>query len=223
MKHDCSASAGRPSIGALHHQRSTRMENRCLIETSTRTASPPFGAEVGGDGAHHGSTQGGHQRDGQPVPTRQQATEDGDARSVRQAARLHPPPRRVAGAHVGQTVFERRDGELVKIVLGQRRQRRQSRRIYNGQVFAALRKIWYLFGCLCGKRLVAVLRTQLPVLEQFGELAVDPRHAPEAHPHQRRHHRPAAAHRASQTADSAMLKGEVVFLLMRWTHRYVVH
>ncbi len=74
----------------------------------------------------------------------------------------------------GKTVFERRDGELVKIVVGQRRRRRQSRRIYDEQVLAALRKIWYLFGCLCGKRLVAVLRTQLPVLEKFGELAVDP-------------------------------------------------
>ena len=74
----------------------------------------------------------------------------------------------------GKTVFERRDGELVKIVVGQRRPRRQSRRIYDEQVLAALRKIWYLFGCLCGKRLVAVLRTQLPVLEKFGELAVDP-------------------------------------------------
>ena len=73
----------------------------------------------------------------------------------------------------GTTVFERRDGELVRIVVGQRRPRRQSRRIYDEQVLCALRKIWYLFGCLCGKRLVAVLRTQLPVLEKFGELAVD--------------------------------------------------
>ena len=73
----------------------------------------------------------------------------------------------------GKTVFERRNGELVKIVVGQRRPRRQSRRIYDEQVLAALRKIWYLFGCLCGKRLVAVLRTQVPVLEKFGELALD--------------------------------------------------
>ena len=74
----------------------------------------------------------------------------------------------------GKTVFDRRDGELVKIVVGQRRRRRQSRRLYDEQVLAALTKVWYLFGCLCGKRLVAVLRTQLPVLEKFGELAVDP-------------------------------------------------
>ena len=131
-------------------------------------------AEVGGDGAYHGSTQGGHQRDGQPIPTRQQATEGGDARSVRQAARLH---RNHAGWLLrmwGKTVFERRDGELVKIVVGQRRPRRQSRRIYDEQVLAALRKIWYPFGCLCGKRLVAVLRTQLPVLESWRSMANSP-------------------------------------------------
>ena len=74
----------------------------------------------------------------------------------------------------GKTVFERRDGELVKIVVGQRLPRRRSSRVYDEQVAAALKKVWYLFGCLCGKRLVAVLRTQLPVLEKFGELALDP-------------------------------------------------
>ena len=74
----------------------------------------------------------------------------------------------------GTTVVERRDGELVKIVVGQRQKRRRSPRVYDEQVVAALKKVWYLFGCLCGKRLVAVLRTQLSVLEKFGELALDP-------------------------------------------------
>ena len=94
-----------------------------------------------------------------------------------QFVKLHGCTRHHAGWVLrmwGKTVFERRDGELVKIVVGQRRPRRQSRRIYDDQVLAALRKIWYLFGCLCGKRLVAVLRTQVPVLEKFGELSLDP-------------------------------------------------
>ncbi len=94
-----------------------------------------------------------------------------------QFVKLHGCTRHHAGWLLrmwGKTVFERRDGELVKIVVGQRRPRRRGRRIYDEQVLAALKKIWYLFGCLCGKRLVAVLRTQLPVLEKFGELAVDP-------------------------------------------------
>ena len=94
-----------------------------------------------------------------------------------QFVKLHGCTRHHAGWVLrmwGKTVFERRDGELVKIVVGQRRPRRQSRRIYDDQVLAALRKIWYLFGCLCGKRLVAVLRTQVAVLEKFGELSLDP-------------------------------------------------
>ena len=63
---------------------------------------PTIGAEVAEDGAHHGPTQGAHQADGRPVPARQQTTEDGDARRVRRTARLHPPPRRVGAADVGQ-------------------------------------------------------------------------------------------------------------------------
>ena len=74
----------------------------------------------------------------------------------------------------GTTVVERRGGEVVRIVVGQRQKRRRSPRVYDEQVVAALKKVWYLFGCLCGKRLVAVLRTQLSVLEKFGELALDP-------------------------------------------------
>ena len=95
----------------------------------------------------------------------------------------------------GTTVVERRGGEVVRIVVGQRQKRRRSPRVYDEQVVAALKKVWYLFGCLCGKRLVAVLRTQLSVLEKFGELALDPDTGPEAHADQRCHHRPAAAHR----------------------------
>ena len=74
----------------------------------------------------------------------------------------------------GKTVFERRGGKLVRIVVGQRRRRRTTRRVYDEQVVAALKKVWYLFGFLCGKRLVAVLRTQLPVLEKFGEIDLEP-------------------------------------------------
>ncbi len=62
-----------------------------------------------------------------------------------QFVKLHGSTRHHAGWVLrmwGKTVFERRDGELVKIVVGQRRPRRQSRRIYDDQVLAALRKIW---------------------------------------------------------------------------------
>ncbi len=59
-------------------------------------------------------------------------------------------------------------------MVGQRRRRRRGPRLYDEQVVAALRKVWYLFGCLCAKRLVAVLRAQVPLLEKFGELDLDP-------------------------------------------------
>ena len=34
----------------------------------------------------------------------------------------------------------------------------------------ALKPIWYVFDCMCGKRLVVVLRTMLPMLESSGEI-----------------------------------------------------
>ena len=41
----------------------------------------------------------------------------------------------------GKTVFERRDGEVVKIVVGQRCRRRRGPRLYDEQVVAALKKV----------------------------------------------------------------------------------
>ena len=105
----------------------------------------------------------------------QQATEDGDARRVRRTARLHPPPRRVGAADVGQDgVRAPRRRSWSRSWSASGKSRRRGPRLYDEQVVAALKKVWYLFGCLCGKRLVAVLRTQLSVLEKFGELALDP-------------------------------------------------
>jgi hypothetical protein len=64
------------------------------------------------------------------------------------------------------------NGELVELIVGQpRKKRRKPReRTYDEQVFKALKKIWAMFDCICGKRLVVVLRTMLPVLEKFGEI-----------------------------------------------------
>jgi len=64
------------------------------------------------------------------------------------------------------------NGELVELVVGQpRKKRRKPReRTYDEQVFKALEKIWAMFDCICGKRLVVVLRTMLPVLEKFEEI-----------------------------------------------------
>jgi hypothetical protein len=36
-------------------------------------------------------------------------------------------------------------------------------------------KVWVIFDCPCGKRLVPLLRTMLPILENFGEIELDER------------------------------------------------
>ena len=69
----------------------------------------------------------------------------------------------------GTTVVERRDGELVRIVVGQRRRRRHARRVYDPQTVAALTKLWRHFGYLCGKRLAATMRLWLPNYESWDE------------------------------------------------------
>ena len=66
----------------------------------------------------------------------------------------------------------RLDGKLVKLVVGRprRAKRRLRPRRYDQEVLAALKPIWYVFDFMCGKRLVVVLRTMLPMLESFGEI-----------------------------------------------------
>ena len=64
------------------------------------------------------------------------------------------------------------DGQMVKLVVGRpRRAKRRARpRRYDQEVLKALKQIWYVFDFMCGKRLVVVLRTMLPVLDSFGEI-----------------------------------------------------
>ena len=64
------------------------------------------------------------------------------------------------------------DRQMVKLVVGRpRRAKRRARpRRYDQEVLKALTQIWYVFDFMCGKRLVVVLRTMLPVLDSFGEV-----------------------------------------------------
>ena len=64
------------------------------------------------------------------------------------------------------------DGELVELVVGHSRKKRRKPRekIYDEAVFEALKQVWVIIDCICGKRLVAVLRTMLPILEKFEEI-----------------------------------------------------
>ena len=77
----------------------------------------------------------------------------------------------------GRKRYCRIDGQLVQIVVGKskRRKRRKRPRVYDKTVFTALRRVWYIFDCPCGKRLVPVLRTMLPILYKFRELEYDER------------------------------------------------
>lgn len=47
---------------------------------------------------------------------------------------------------------------------------RSRRRVYDATVVAALKRIWVILDCICGKRLVAVLPEMIKVLEHHGEL-----------------------------------------------------
>ena len=77
----------------------------------------------------------------------------------------------------GTTVWDRRAGRPVKIVVGQRRSRRRTARVYDHQAVAALTKLWHHFSYLGGKRLAATLRLWLPHYESW-----EARGAPERHP-----------------------------------------
>ena len=72
----------------------------------------------------------------------------------------------------GRTRLVRIDGQIVKLVVGRpRRLKPRARpRRYDQEVLKALTQIWYVFDFMCGKRLVVVLRTMLPVLDSFGEI-----------------------------------------------------
>jgi len=68
------------------------------------------------------------------------------------------------------------NGERARIIVGYTKKRKQTKRprIYDDEVKKAVRKIWYMFDCICGKRLVTVLRTMVPILEKFGEIHLTP-------------------------------------------------
>jgi len=72
----------------------------------------------------------------------------------------------------GKKRYCRIDGQLVEMVVGRPKKRKRKPRaiIYGEMVLKALKKVWYIFDCPCGKRLVPVLRTMLPILYKFGEV-----------------------------------------------------
>ena len=53
------------------------------------------------------------------------------------------------------------------------RRSRQRGRVYDAAVLAALRRVWVIMDCICGKRLEAVLPETIGVLERHGELELE--------------------------------------------------
>ena len=74
----------------------------------------------------------------------------------------------------GKKVWFTIDGQPVGVVVGASRKWRVLRRprLYGQSVAEAVRKIWYLFDSMCGKRLAVVLRTTVDSLIEAGELKV---------------------------------------------------
>lgn len=74
----------------------------------------------------------------------------------------------------GRKVWVWSDGQPLRIIVGETRKRRVAPRprLYGPAVAEAVKKIWYLFECMCGKRLAVVLRTTVGTLIEMGELKV---------------------------------------------------
>lgn len=87
------------------------------------------------------------------------------ARVLRQRAR----PKVLGGLREGGVKITLMEDERTK-----RPKPRRRRRKYCKQVLAALRKIWLICDCICGKRLAPYLPEIIPVLERWGGLRVDP-------------------------------------------------
>ncbi|MBI5755988.1 MAG: hypothetical protein HZA12_03600 [Nitrospirae bacterium] len=50
---------------------------------------------------------------------------------------------------------------------------RKKEKIYDEIVFIALKKLWYIMDCICGKRLASILKELIPKLERHKEIELD--------------------------------------------------
>ena len=54
-----------------------------------------------------------------------------------------------------------------------RRIKRNRPRTYDDKVVCALKKIWFVMDCICGKRLAPTLKELIPILERHQEIELD--------------------------------------------------
>jgi len=52
--------------------------------------------------------------------------------------------------------------------------KRQIQRFYDQKVFTALKDIWFIMDCICGKRLAPIIKEVLPILQKHKEITLDP-------------------------------------------------
>lgn len=66
-------------------------------------------------------------------------------------------------------------GKAIRFIVGKppKRRKRPARRLYGEAVREAVCKLWELFDYMCGKRLVVLIRMNLPMLRQDAQLGID--------------------------------------------------
>ncbi|TET22678.1 MAG: hypothetical protein E3J71_05315 [Candidatus Stahlbacteria bacterium] len=83
---------------------------------------------------------------------------------------------RILDEFVALTGYTRHHASWVLMTWEKRRPPKRTRSrplIYDRKVFKALRKVWIVCDCICGKRLAPYLKEILPILISYGELTVD--------------------------------------------------
>ena len=82
--------------------------------------------------------------------------------------------RRYAARLLRQHGKKTRAGKIVIIGDVTKKPGRKRQSVYDGEVIEALRKIWMIMDCICGKRLKAALAELIPVLKKNMEIQVSP-------------------------------------------------
>ena len=65
-----------------------------------------------------------------------------------------------------------RVGTVIIVGDATKRLKRESRKIYDHAVLDALKQIWMIMDCICGKRLVGIIKELIPILELHGEIVL---------------------------------------------------
>jgi hypothetical protein len=74
----------------------------------------------------------------------------------------------------GKKIYFKRNNKQIVFIMGETKQiKRNKPRIYDEKVLNALKKVWYICDCICGKRLSPILEEIIPKLEFHKEILLD--------------------------------------------------